>query len=204
MSRSRKKYPSEEDYSSEEEEKDEEKEENEDEENEGKELEQEQEKAIKEKWAEQSKKLQPTSAHIYILTLESNSEDRSWQAEFNVIGAFDSLNAAVAKSITIETDYGKFDDAINDIFSSKFDHIDNRKNPPEDGILVQLGGNDVGEGGYCRLLITKKPILHILETAIQMQKENKRAAQSQRNIRQKKKKVDFEDSDDGDYSESPL
>ena len=188
MSRSHTKYPSEEDYSSEDEEDENEKE----------------EKAMKEKWAEQSKKLQPTRAFIYILTLESNSHDRSWRGEFDIIGAFDSLDAAVAKSITVETDYGKFDDAIKDMFSNEFEHIDNRKNPPEDGILIQLGGDDVGEGDYCRLVITKRPILGISETAIETKKEKKRAAQSQRNTRQKKKKVDLEYSDDGYYSESAL
>jgi len=110
-------------------------------------------------WKEQSDQLEPTGSHVYILTLatHSHSSDGDEAAEF--IGAFNSKAAAVAKSVTVWTPWGTFDEAKEDMGDDK----DNRKNPPDNGILFQVGGEDIGEGDYCRLLINKQPIVGLTE-----------------------------------------
>jgi hypothetical protein len=43
------------------------------------------------------------------------------------------------------------------LFGEDYDYIDNRHNPPESGILMQLGGES-GEGDYERFIIKKVDI----------------------------------------------
>ena len=57
----------------------------------------------------------------------------------------------VAASGYVETDYGTVDEAIEPdsgnglggIFGEEDHHEDNRDDPPDNGVLIQLGGRDV-------------------------------------------------------------
>ena len=75
--------------------------------------------------------------------------------EINIIGVFSSKDAAVSVAGTVETDYGTFDMAIKGDWNDCY--IDNRKNPPDCGILLQIGNDKTGEGDYVKLYIEKFP-----------------------------------------------
>ena len=100
--------------------------------------------------------------HVYVLILEEWNHGWGSGQESKVIGVYISKEAAVLASGDINTSYGTFDKAIEPNrgdFSGEFDHKDYRNNPPDDGILIQLGGDDIGEGDYIRLKIQKMPLL---------------------------------------------
>ena len=100
--------------------------------------------------------------HVYVLILEEWNHGWGSGQDSKVIGVYISKEAAVLASGDINTSYGTFDKAIEPNrgdFSSEFDHKDYRSNPPDDGILIQLGGDDIGEGDYIRLKIQKMPLL---------------------------------------------
>jgi hypothetical protein len=108
------------------------------------------------KWNKQaSEQLKPTGSHMFVLTLETICH--AHEPETIVVGVFNSKDAAVANSVTVQTDYGRFDSAIEDIFED--DHQDNRENPPDNGVLLQLGSQDTGEGDICRLMMNKRPVV---------------------------------------------
>ncbi len=112
-------------------------------------------------WNKQSNRLRSSGNHVYILTLEEVGHDHEpW---FRTIGIFDSKAAAVAKSVTVNTVWGTFDEAIKDMFSAEYDHKDNRMNPPDDGVLIEVGGEGCGEGDYSRLMIKRQSILSLDE-----------------------------------------
>ena len=104
--------------------------------------------------------------HVYVLILEE--WNHGWggghKEDAEVVGVYISKEAAALAAGDIGTSYGTFDEAIEPergTFSDEFDYEDNRKDPPDDGILIQLGGKDIGEGDYVRLKIKiqKKPLL---------------------------------------------
>ena len=98
---------------------------------------------------------------VYVLILEE--WNHRWGAKTKVIGVYISKEAAVLASRDIKRSYGgTFNEEIEPgrgIYSDKFDHKDNRNNPPDDGILIQLGGRGIGEGDYHSLKIQKMPLL---------------------------------------------
>ena len=108
------------------------------------------------------RKTQASSAsketYVYLLTMEQWNHAGEGTMT-SVAGVYESKEAAVASAGSINTDYGTFDEAIEGDFSEEGEHEDNRSDPPDDGILLQIGGDDVGEGDYCRVLIQKCPIL---------------------------------------------
>lgn len=112
-------------------------------------------------WKKQAGKLKSKDQSIYMLTFEEWDHSANYGSgpDKTVIGVFESKEAAVAKSVTVETWYGTFDDAIKSTFHEEGDYEDNRENPPDDGILLQIGGEDIGAGDYARLLIKKIPII---------------------------------------------
>ena len=95
--------------------------------------------------------------------------------------------------MTVGTCYGKWDEAIEDMFSGDYEHEDNRNNPPDNGTLIQIEGDDIGEGDYVRLVITKKDIFSLPQVSSEKQKKvtKKRtaasASQSKSNKKQKKR-----------------
>ena len=102
--------------------------------------------------------------HVYVLMLEEwhHGWRGGWVEDAQVIGVYISKEAAALASGDINTSYGTFNEAIDPNrgdFSDEFHHEDNRSNPPDDGILIQLGGKDVGEGDYVRLTIQKNLLL---------------------------------------------
>lgn len=109
------------------------------------------EETLKKKWKSEANKLTTVIDCVYILTIEEHNhacEDSS-----NVVGLFNTKDAAIAASTKVETAYGSFDSAIKDMFEDDF--IDSRKNPPDNGVLLQIGSDETGEGDYSRLLISK-------------------------------------------------
>ena len=120
-----------------------------------------------EKWKAQSGQLKSSGA-AYILFLTRRDHNITWHEEPEIIGIFDSKAAAVARASTVECVYGTsdgamrtFDWAMKDIFCDEGEYEDNREDPPDNGILIQLGGDDIGEGDFCRLSIKKLPVLSI-------------------------------------------
>ena len=113
---------------------------------------------VKAEWLEQSEYLKPNQSHVYVLTLVQYDHSGNWGRgpDIEIIGIYDSKAAAVAKSVTVATPYGTFDEAIKDMFEDA--HVDNRMNPPDDGILVKIGDDYVGEGDYCQLEIKKQQV----------------------------------------------
>ena len=149
--------------------------------------------ALVAKWNEQSEQLQSTGSHIYVLSLETICHDGDGGPDLEVVGVYNSKAAAVAKSVTVTTIYGRFDSAIKDMFSEDDGgHEDNRENPPNNGVLIQLGHEDSGEGDICRLLIRKCPVVGIES---EPQGKNKRGMEavgvdSEINPRKQKKEKD--------------
>ena len=113
---------------------------------------------VKAEWLEQSEYLKPNQSHVYVLTLVQYDHSGNWGRgpDIEIIGIYDSKAPAVAKSVTVATPYGTFDEAIKDMFEDA--HVDNRMNPPDDGILVKIGDDYVGEGDYCQLEIKKQQV----------------------------------------------
>lgn len=148
-------------------------------------------------WKKQSNQLRPNGAHVYILTLEEIGHDHEpW---FKTIGIFDSKAAAVAKSASVNTVWGTFDEAMKDTFSNEdeFDNKDNRMNPPDNGVLIQVGGEDYGMGDYSRLVIKKHSILSLVEpnqkhTHKRTSRVDGRSKQASR-IQKKRKKANCEE-----------
>ena len=101
--------------------------------------------------------------HVYVLMLEEwhHGWRGGWAEDAQVIGVYISKEAAALASGDINTSYGTFNEAIEPggTFCGEFDHEDNRSNPPDDGILIQIGGDGIGEGDYVRLTIQKKLLL---------------------------------------------
>ena len=112
--------------------------------------------------------MKSTQDYVHILTLVQWSHAGNWRRgpDSDIVGIYNSKAAAVAKSVTVQTDYGTFDEAINDMFQE--DHIDNRMNPPDNGILLKIGGDHCGEGDYCELQLKK-----LLIVGLQKQQSSK-------------------------------
>mmetsp|Transcript_11947 Transcript_11947/g.22133 ORF Transcript_11947/g.22133 Transcript_11947/m.22133 type:complete len:190 (-) Transcript_11947:279-848(-) len=124
-------------------------------------------------WKEQSRRLK-SNGNVYVLLLSSWNHASPRGEDPEIIGVFDSKAAAVARASTVGTDYGTFDEAIKEMFLSEYEHEDNRENPPDNGVLMQIGGDDVGEGDFCRLSIKKMPILGIQNSGSKDGGEKKR------------------------------
>jgi hypothetical protein len=111
-----------------------------------------------EEWKQQAKNVKATKQVVYILTLEERNPSGKWGRGVNtkIIGIFDSKAAAVARSVMVHTAYGSFDEAIKDMLED--DYEDNRKNPPNNGTLMKIGGDESGEGDYARIVIRREKI----------------------------------------------
>ena len=94
--------------------------------------------------------------NVYVLVHESINHGMNYRVGKEIVGVFDTKAAAVASSGSIESSFGAFDDVIEELFVEN--HEDNRDDPPVDGVLIQLGSEDSGEGDIERLLIEKCPL----------------------------------------------
>lgn len=103
----------------------------------------------------------------YVLTrLEYN---HSVDIEPEVLGVYGSKEVAARVAGSLDTDsLGTFDDAL---YEHKCNYngsvLDNRRSPPDDGILLQAGHEDEGEGDHIVLKITKLPF--VTETTLEIQ-----------------------------------
>ena len=93
-------------------------------------------------------------SYVYILTKEGYDHSNYRRDEVDIIGIFNSKDAAVAVAGDVDTPYGTFDDAVKDEMFEDC-HEDHRDAPPDDGVLLKIGDDDVDEGDHCELIITK-------------------------------------------------
>ena len=94
-----------------------------------------------------------------------------------LFGAYSSKEAAVAASSgEVDKEYGILDVAIedDDLFKEKGDRLDNRSDPPDDGVLLLIGGRGVVDGKYIRLDICKMPVLGMPSAAKKSQNEKRK------------------------------
>ena len=150
-------------------------------------------------WEDQARKLKATEKYVYILTLEEWSQCRNYYdrdygdgPSVKIIGLFNSKAAAVAKSVTVKTMYGKFDETIKDICKQEGVYVDYRKDPPDDGTLFQIGDEeDFDDGAYARLVISKQNIFGLPQSDNDDDNNNqkkKRATAESQNGENKKQK----------------
>ena len=131
--------------------------------------------SVIESWRQQSGQLKATGC-VYVLLLTECHHAIPGDADPEVIGVFDTKSAAVARASTVETEYGDFDYAISNVFENPGEYQDNRENPPDNGTLLQVGDDDIGEGDFSRLSIKKMPILSlgVEESKVEKEEEKKR------------------------------
>mmetsp|Transcript_919 Transcript_919/g.1711 ORF Transcript_919/g.1711 Transcript_919/m.1711 type:complete len:151 (-) Transcript_919:173-625(-) len=104
----------------------------------------------------------PIRAFVCVLTIESINHGCNYQLETEIISVYNSK--AVAGSVN--SGWGTFDRVIVDMLTDPGEHIiDNRGNVPDQGVLLQLGDDDVGEGNIARLVISKMPIMGMTESS---------------------------------------
>lgn len=99
---------------------------------------------------------------VYVLTLKGYNHGGDPQ-EPEVVGVYGSKEAAAAAAGEVKCSWRTFEEAIKD---ETFEdcHIDNRKNPPDEGCLLKYGDEDHGEGDYEELIIQKFPLLEEVST----------------------------------------
>ena len=79
-------------------------------------------------------------------------------ADTRIVGVYSSKEAAVASAGSVESrDWGNLVETARQY--DEGDLQDYRDNPPDDGVLLQLFGEDIGEGDYARILIKRYPVL---------------------------------------------
>jgi hypothetical protein len=136
------------------------------------------------------------------LIYESWDHSGNWGRgpDTSTVGASDSKGAAVAAASNYETNYGLFDAAVDDMFGEEGDYLDNRENPPDNGVLMQLGSRDSGEGDYERFSIKMVDIQGLgpqkKKTTKQSSKKTKAPKQPSKKSAAKKSRMN-EDEDDG-------
>ena len=138
-----------------------------------------------------------TGRSVYILLLSNHGitvATTEEGADNDTLGAFDSKEAAVAVATNYQKNYGTFDEAVKDMFGDDYGYVDNRHNPPDNGVLMQLGSEDSGEGDYERFIIKKVDIQGLGP------KKKRSTNQSSKKKSIKKPRVDDEDdSDDNNF-----
>eukprot|EP00527_Entomoneis_sp_CCMP2396_P003404 CAMPEP_0198146592 /NCGR_PEP_ID=MMETSP1443-20131203/30147_1 /TAXON_ID=186043 /ORGANISM="Entomoneis sp., Strain CCMP2396" /LENGTH=141 /DNA_ID=CAMNT_0043810607 /DNA_START=19 /DNA_END=444 /DNA_ORIENTATION=+ len=95
-------------------------------------------------------------SQVYVLSTISVDHANHHRPVHVIVGVYATKAAAVAVAGSVQTEYGSFDDAINELFEE--DHIDHRPDPPDDGCLLQLGSRASGEGDFVGLKIQMFPL----------------------------------------------
>lgn len=95
-------------------------------------------------------------SHVFVLSYVAHNHAGE-DPEKEIVGVYNSKAAAVAHAGSVNTDYGTFDEAIAEDFEDC--HEDNREEAPDDGVLIQIGDEDVGEGDHAVLFISKMTVL---------------------------------------------
>jgi hypothetical protein len=108
-----------------------------------------------------------SSQFVYVLVLDTI-----------IIGVFASKEAAVARTSEVKPHIldTLFDgcNSIDEAIKQFGNIIDNRDNPPDDGILVQLGSEyDDFDSSVSRIMIKKMPVLALSEPALEPNKKRK-------------------------------
>eukprot|EP00934_Nitzschia_sp_Nitz4_P006494 Nitzschia sp. Nitz4//scaffold139_size61406//49965//50339//NITZ4_006466-RA/size61406-processed-gene-0.86-mRNA-1//-1//CDS//3329535870//6484//frame0 len=97
-----------------------------------------------------------TGLYVYVLTIK-RIYHTGVPAEQAIVGVYISKESAVHDANNMSFSWGDFDDLIEDCFEEAY--VDNRNNPPDNGILMQLGNNDHGQGNSETLFIEKCQLL---------------------------------------------
>lgn len=93
---------------------------------------------------------------VYVVTLDEYYHGDRGNNKVKVIGVYNSKAAAAASLESLESVYdGNVDEALDEANEEERYKVDNRRNPPDNGVLAQLGNREEGEGDYCKVLIKK-------------------------------------------------
>lgn len=96
--------------------------------------------------------------HVFVLTIVEVNHGNNHIPETKNVGVFDTKEAAAAIAGKVDTPYGPMESEMADGRMFEDDHEDNRDNPPDCGVLMQLGSEESGEGDYVSLMIEKFPV----------------------------------------------
>lgn len=108
------------------------------------------------KTSKTSPSVEPAGGDVFVLTYKDVNHSTCHVPDTKVIGIFTSKEAAVAVAGSVDTPHGTFDEALKDFgYGEELSCIDNRKRPPDSGILLQFGSEEEGEGDYTQLLLEK-------------------------------------------------
>ena len=101
----------------------------------------------------------PDSADVYIVT--RTIKDHGYGSETEIMGAYASPKIAAREAGSISTQcWGSFEDALDEFEHNYESYVeDNRHDPPSNGILLQCGSEDYGEGDFVRLEIKRLSIV---------------------------------------------
>jgi hypothetical protein len=98
-----------------------------------------------------------------------------------VMGIYASKEIAARVAGSLDTDsWGTFEEALDE-FEKNYDDatvIDNRLDPPNNGVLLQVGSEDEGEGDYSLLEISRMPIVAKTDLQIKERKTQRDDSES--------------------------
>lgn len=99
------------------------------------------------------------------------------------MGIYASKEIAARVAGRLDTDsWGTFEDALDE-FDQNYDDatvIDNRLDPPSNGVLLQVGSKHEGEGDYALLKISRMPI--VAKTDLQIKERKTREDDSDNSV----------------------
>lgn len=101
----------------------------------------------------------PQESNVFVLM--RTEYNHAAHIEPKLMGVYASKDVAARVAGSLDTDcLGTFDEAIDE-YENQYDSevIDNRQSPPDDGILIQCGHEDEGEGDRIILEIQKFPLV---------------------------------------------
>jgi len=139
--------------------------------------------------------------YVHVLSVAEADHANNHIVETEIVGVYESKEAAAAaasgaKSLgygTIEGAMRTYDDDVEDY----------RNGPPDDGVLIQCGGEDCGEGDWVRVLINKFPVLGMPPASSEPTKKKGKMMLATKAARMgySRKETDEDDgsSDYGDY-----
>merc|ERR1719291_752006 len=95
---------------------------------------------------------------VYLVTIEENCHS-SDELSPDILGVFASKEAAIEAAGKYDTSSGNLEEFVKSYDEGHY--TDNRKKPPDDGILFQMFDEEIDEGDYVRFYIEKMPVLDL-------------------------------------------
>lgn len=100
---------------------------------------------------------------VFVLTLVDIDHGLKYVPQTEIVGVYRSKEAAAAAAGKVNSKYGPMDAELTDGGMFEDNHEDNRDNPPDSGILIQLGSEH--DMDLTTLKIEKFPIQGTPENA---------------------------------------